>query len=140
MPICFSLTNLELGGAQVFVVRLANFLAAKNNEPVYIYDHWPEFREPDTLHNLHPLIRILSYSESSVERWLIWKTNALLRLFNPRSQFRYSINKKRMEKKLSQFGITLVNSHMSYSDFVLANAKLPPGCRLVITLHGEYEL
>src|SRR4051812_29717683 len=139
MPICFSLTNLELGGAQVFVVRLANYLADKNGEPVYIYDHWPEYRQHNTLHNLHPLVRIISYTENTAERWLVWKMNALLRFVNPRSEFRYRLNKKRLEKKLSRYHITVVNSHMSYSDFVLSETKLPPGCRLVLTLHGEYE-
>src|SRR5687768_16615832 len=97
MAICFSLTNLELGGALVFVVRLANYLAQKNKEPVYIYDHWPEFRQDNTLHNLHPLVKILSYSESRFERWFIWKLNALYCLCNSRSRFRYDLNKKRLE-------------------------------------------
>ncbi len=140
MAVCFSLTNLELGGAQVFVVRLANYLAQKNKQPVYIYDHWPEFRQENTLHNLHPLVKILSYSESRIERWFIWKLNALFLRLDPRSRFRYDLNKKRLEKLLKKYEITLVNSHMSYSDFVLSGSKLPENCKLVLTLHGEFEL
>jgi len=140
MVLCFSLTNLELGGAQVFVVRLANYLAKKNNQPVYIYDHWPEYRNKNTLHHLHPLVKILSYSESRFERWFIWKINAFFRLVKPGSQYRYFLNKKRLQKRLARYNVSLVNSHMSYSDFVLSETTLPPGCKLVITLHGEYEL
>jgi glycosyltransferase involved in cell wall biosynthesis len=140
MRICFSLTNLELGGAQVFVIRLANFLAAKHGKPVYIYDHWPELRHHHTLHYVHPLVKIISYSENPAWQWLVCKINAALRIFDRNSEFRHSLNRKGLSRQLKKYDINVLNSHMAGSDFVISGIALPPACQLVLTLHGEYEL
>lgn len=139
MTVCFSLTNLELGGAQVFVVRLANEMATQLQQPVYLYDHWPEIRNKSILTNLSPLVKVLSYSESPAERWVIWKLNAFFKVTGIQSEFRHKVNRKRFQKALLHHKVGVLNSHMSFADF--ENASLPSNLfKRVITLHGEYEL
>ena len=139
MTICFSLTNLELGGAQVFVVRLANELATQLQQPVYLYDHWPEIRNTSIISNLSPLVKVLSYSESPAERWVIWKLNAFFKVTGLQSEFRHKVNRKRFQKALRDHKVDVLNSHMSFADF--ENANLPSNLyKRVITMHGEYEL
>lgn len=138
MRICFSVTNLEPGGAQTFVIRLASKLAGSGHE-VHIYDHWPEFRRNQLVAGLSPSVELHSYCELPLLRSAIWKINALLKLTGVHKRFRHSINERRFKKMIQRHRIQVVNSHMSYSDFVCARLK-PEKCAFVPTLHGEYEL
>src|SRR5690349_11340569 len=101
MRICFSLTNLELGGAQVFVCRLANYLAA-NGHQVFIYDHWPEHRDKGMAAMISPGVTVLSYSKSSLWRNIIWKANAVLRAMHLQKEFRHSLNRRVFFRKMKQ--------------------------------------
>lgn len=140
MTICFSLTNLSLGGAQVFVVRLASWLARNTNHIIYIYDHWPEHRHRGILRGMDRRVQIISYNEHPFRRWLVWKMNAALAIMRKGAAWRYRLNRRRFEKFLGEAMVDVVNSHMSYSDFVVSEVTLPPGCRFIPTFHGEYEL
>src|SRR5690349_20706401 len=138
MNICFSVGNLELGGAQMFVTRLSSLLAKNAEHRVFIYDHQPELRNRHLARTIGEEVTLSSYSENKMFRWLTWKINGLLQKLSLRKDFRYTLNKKRFGKFLQHCKIDIVNSHASYSDFVCASAQFPDQCQLVITLHGEY--
>ncbi len=74
MRVLFVLTNLQIGGAQIFVLRLARQLKKQFGINVYIYDAQPDYRE--ILDNGD--IKIYSFSENSLMRKFIWKINGLL--------------------------------------------------------------
>jgi hypothetical protein len=46
MRILFSVTNLDLGGAQMFVMRLAEELVDQGHE-VFVFKHQPEWSNND---------------------------------------------------------------------------------------------
>lgn len=140
MNICFSLTHLELGGAQLFVSRLAGELAKDPENSIYIYDHWPESRNKQIIKNISPRVTIESYTNSDATMWITWKINGLLKILNFKNSYRYLLNKKKFARFLTKHKIDIVNSHMSYSDFICSEINLPRECKLIITLHGEYEL
>jgi glycosyltransferase involved in cell wall biosynthesis len=140
MNICFSVTNLELGGAQVFVVRLASWIASNTPHRVFIYDHWPEKRNASILSRAGAKVSVVSYSDSELARWLAWKINAFLAFIRVERTWRYKLNRRRFQRFLHAAHIDVLNSHMSYSDFVITGTDLPAGCRFILTLHGEYEM
>lgn len=139
MNVMFSLTNLELGGAQVFVTRLANEMAAGGHK-VFIYDHWPEHRNQGLFSTLSPEVTVVSYSNSNFFMWLAWKINAALKALRINSEWRHTINKRNFLRCVQQNNIEVINSHMSFSDFVVTSAALPGSCKVVLSLHGEYEM
>ncbi len=139
MNVLFSLTNLELGGAQVFATRLANELDALGHN-VFIYDHWPEHRSKGLLATIKPGVRVKSFSKNRLVLWLVWKLNAVFKTLHIHPQWRHSLNKKTFEQFVRASRIEVINSHMSFSDFVVTSAKLPPGCKVVLSLHGEFEM
>ncbi len=140
MRVLFSLTNLELGGAQMFALRLANAFATKTRQTVYVYDHHPEYFQKGMTNNLSPLVKIISYSKYRIVRFFIWKINAFILKTGSSFEFRTWINKKMFLHYLNAKKIHLVNSHMSESDFIIANLKESIRCRFVTTMHGEYEM
>ncbi len=139
MNICFSLSNLEAGGAQTFVVRLAAALSARGHK-VMIYDHQPEIRDKRLLNLPGSGARVYSYSNKTLVHYLTWKLNGLLAKLRIEKQFHEKVNKWRFQQVLRKHKIAVVNSHMSRSDFIIASCKLPAGCVFVPSLHGEYEL
>src|SRR5687767_12366456 len=102
MNICFSLSNLELGGAQVFVARLASALAADESHRIFIYDHQPELRNKQLTSTISSKVKIQSYSEHRSGRWLVWKMNALLARLGVTKGFKHWLNKKRFRSFLAK--------------------------------------
>lgn len=140
MVVCFSVTNLQLGGAQVFVTRLASELARSTGWKVLIYDHQPHLRFKPMLEQLHPGVKIISYAENKTLQWLSWKINALLKTFNKKKEFVAELNKFSFKSCVIRHQFDIINSHMSGSDFIISSVVLPGRCKIVLTLHGEYEL
>lgn len=138
MNICFSLSNLELGGAQMFVTRLARELASEGKNQVFIYDHWPETCQIKIPRNSG--VRVKSYNKFVLGRWIIWKLNALFQKLGWKEAYRKELNKKRFLKFLSKYKIEILNSHSLGSDLIISECELPDHCTYLPTLHGEYEL
>lgn len=138
MVIAFSLTNLELGGAQIFVIRMASEMAKMIDKPIYIYDHNPEYRNNNILLNIDSRVKVVSYSENKIIRFFVWKINGLLLKFNSNFQFKEWVNKRKFNHFIKQKKIEIVNSHMAVSDFIVGECKSK--FKFVVTLHGEYEL
>ncbi len=138
MKVAFSLTNLELGGAQIFVVRMASEMAKMIDRTVFIYDHNPEYRNDNILLNIDSRVKIVSYCENKIVRFFVWKINGLLLKFNTNFQFKQWLNKRKFIRFAKKNRIEIVNSHMAVSDFIVAECKNK--YKFIITLHGEYEL
>jgi glycosyltransferase involved in cell wall biosynthesis len=138
MNIAFSLTNLESGGAQVFVLRMADEMAAVLQKDIFIYIHQPEYMNLNLTANLNKRVKIVSYTRFPLESFLTWKINGFLKKLRFNFSYREWINSRRFDRFIEKNKISIVNSHMSYSDIVVARAKSK--FRFIVTLHGEYEL
>ena len=78
MKILISITNLEVGGAQLFAINYANYLSEKHE--VYIYEHRPEDRVKDFIQeHLNKRIKLISFSQSHFILKVIWKLNKLIK-------------------------------------------------------------
>lgn len=140
MNVLFSLTNLELGGAQIFALRLASAFAAHSGQTVYVYDHHPEYFQPGMTDQLPPSVKVLSYSRFAFVRFLTWKLHALIRRLGFSFGFRDWLNQRMFLRCLRTRNITIINSHMSESDYIIARLIGQTSCKLVTTMHGEYEM
>jgi glycosyltransferase involved in cell wall biosynthesis len=140
MNILFTVTNLEIGGAQMFVLRLASAFADRLEKDVYIYDHNPEYRQSGILNELSPRVKILSYTKYKIMIFLTWKTNALLLRIGFKSSFRKWMNRKVFRRALKKYKINIVNSHMGSSDLISAEEIEDKSIMFIPSTHGEYEL
>lgn len=140
MRVLFSLTNLELGGAQIFALRLANAFAEKTKQTVYVYHHQPEYFQEGMTDHLFSSVKVVSYSRYAFMRFIIWKLNALILKTGSTFEFRSWVNKKMFLHYLKRKRIDVINSHMSESDFIIANLIDSVNCKFVTTMHGEYEM
>lgn len=137
MNILFIIPKLEFGGAQTFLVRLANALSSEHN--ISIYEVYPN--SDDSLSNkLHKNINQ-------------YKSIANILISKKRSQNLISKLIKRFESSkifnalvflhiryiLARRNIDIVNSHMYLADIFSINV-LPKTTPIISTMHGCYNL
>lgn len=101
--------ELELGGAQLFAIRLANFL--EKTYRVYIYCVRPQCTTPAVIGLVSEGVELLDSSGSAEE----------LRAY------------------ILSLGIDVVNSHFWWSDKLVHEALAGLSTPWIITLHGSYE-
>jgi len=140
MNILFTVTNLEIGGAQMFVLRLASAIAEQIKKDVYIYDHNPEYRQNGILNEISPRVKILSYTKNKYLVFLTWKINALFLRVGFKSSFRQWVNRKVFRKAIKKYKINIVNSHMGDSDLISAEELDDKSVIFIPSTHGEYEM
>lgn len=139
MRILFSTTNLDLGGAQMFIMRLAEELNDKGHE-VFVYNHQPEWSNKDFLLSFSKNIRIISYSDNKFILSLTWKLNGFFSRINKKFAFRNWINERKYKRTLLKYNFDIINSQMYTADSLNAKIATVLGIPFVITTHGEYEL
>lgn len=139
MRILFSTTNLDLGGAQMFIMRLAEELIEKGHE-VYVYNHQPEWSNKDFLSSFSKKIKIISYSDNKSILFLTWKINGLINRIYKKFVFRNLINDRKYKRTLLKYNFDIINSQMYTSDKINAKIAFALHVPFVITTHGEYEL
>ena len=140
MNILFTVTNLEIGGAQMFVLRLASAMADRLDKDVYIYDHNPEYRQSGILKEISPRVRILSFTKKKYIIFCTWKINALLLRTGIMSSFRKWVNSKAFNRVIKKYKIDIVNSHMGDSDLISAEELKNKSVMFISSMHGEYEM
>lgn len=135
MRVLFVLTNLQIGGAQVFALRLAQQLKKQFGIDALIYDAQPDYREI-----FDDDIQIFSFSKNHLIRKITWKINGFLTRIGFKN-FQYQYNVFQLKKIIKKYGIQIINSHMSFADNIVFDAiKDNRNVRWIITTHGEYEL
>ena len=139
MRILFSTTNLDLGGAQMFIMRLAEELNDKGHE-VFVYNHQPEWSNKDFLSSFSKKIIIINYSDNRFLLSLTWKLNGFFSRINKRFSFRNWINERKYKRTLLRYNFDIINSQMYMADSLNAKIATVLGIPFVITTHGEYEL
>ena len=139
MRILFTTTNLDLGGAQMFIMRLAEELYDNGHE-VFVYNHQPEWSNREFLSSFSKKIKIISYTDNSFLLSLTWKLNGFLSRLNKNYTFRNWINDRKFKKTLLKYNFDIINSQMYTADRLNAKIAAPLKVPFVITTHGEYEL
>jgi L-malate glycosyltransferase len=139
LKILFSITNLELGGAQKFVLNLAAALSEKHD--VTIYDHRPEDCNIDFInHECSSRVKIIAYAKGKLKLKLIWKLNKIFAQFGLIKNFRDKLNNKKFANTLKKNKFDIVHSHLSLADILTATALQGSNITHVTTLHGCYDI
>ncbi len=139
MRILLSTTNLDLGGAQMFIMRLAEEFNEQGHE-VFVYNHQPEWSNKDFLSSFSKKVKILGYSDNPKIISLTWKLSGFLNKFNKKFVFRNWVNELKYKKALQKYQFDIISSQMYTSDKVNARVAKRIHVPFVITTHGEYEL
>ena len=141
MRILLSLTNLEIGGAQLFVVYLANEFIRRQHE-VVLYIHQPDYIDSSLLSLLDKKVIIVSFCNAPRLRKILWHLNGITqKLFS--LYFIEKLNMWVFKNTIHTFRPDIINSQMSYSDWVIARCvknNKKRNYKFIITSHGEYEL
>ncbi|NLR92506.1 glycosyltransferase family 4 protein [Flammeovirga agarivorans] len=142
MNILLSITNLHLGGAQMYALRLAESLSKELGTKVYVYDHNPEAVNKGLLDTYKDRVSINTFSYNPVVLFFIWKINAIILKFGFKFRFRDFINEFYFKRFIKINNINIINSHMYASDKIVSFCKLKTDLnfKFIITMHGEYEL
>lgn len=137
MKILLTVNSLEIGGAQTFLIRLANELVRRKQQ-VYIFDHVPERSQAALIELLSPEVKVYSTQLPNFLEFLVWKCNALMKRINPQSEFRDWFRKKIYQWRIRLLNPDLINSHSFEADWL--SSQYIGQQAFVISMHGEYEL
>lgn len=132
------MTNLDLGGAQMFVMRLAEELLNRGHE-VFVFNHQPEWSNKEFQKSFSKKLKIISYADN-FPPYFIWKLNGLIHRFNTEYNFRNRLDERKYRQTLARYKFDIVHSQMFTSDRLIARVTVESGIPFVITTHGEYEL
>ncbi|MBD2343415.1 glycosyltransferase family 4 protein [Anabaena subtropica] len=137
MNILISVSDLSIGGAQIFAVRLA--IALSQNHSVYIYNH-----ELFQKHNTSRLLQELPHNIKTIYlpsrlNWLAIKADALLLRFKINAQIRRIIRFLYFRAIIHFYNINIINSHLYPSDQFVVNALKSYKIPIIMTDHGEYR-
>lgn len=138
MKILFSITNLEIGGAQKFVLNLAASFA-KNNV-VYIFDHRPEDRNHTLAKEYQSKnVKIISFTSNPLLLKVIWKINKTLKQLGFKINFRDWLNIKYYKYIINSVGFDIIHSHLALSDITVCSHLPAKKTPILITMHGDYD-
>ena len=149
MNILLVIPSLAIGGAEVFVIRLANSLSKKNN--VYLFDMYPQSRSPLMLSRIEKQVTLLNFeSKLNIFEKIYWKFNYIIaeifpslesNILNNRSRYKINGVALFIEKVIQKYNIDVVNSHLSYADLAayFYFKKQISKSKFVISTHGCYN-
>lgn len=139
MNILLLTETLHPGGAETFVVRLANALQARGHR-VFLFVVHPGRTQQEIAASLHPSVRILNFQQKAAR--LRQKFDGLLcRLGIDFSLLQRDVSKA-LAAAIREHKISVVHSHLFKPDYYVAclNRKQLPPFRHVATHHGDYLL
>jgi glycosyltransferase involved in cell wall biosynthesis len=143
--ILFIINCLSLGGAEIFILRLSQFLSSDFN--IYILTVFEDKNDSDFLNAFITKtggIQIKKFAGLSLwEDWLYWKLNAIGRFFcikNVYSKLALFHEREYYRKTIKKNNIKIMNSHLSAADH-FALIKIRSSCKTpwVITMHSSYN-
>ena len=129
--------TLETGGAETFVIRLANALAERHQVIVAVL-HGDRI-QPQLAEQLDRRVRLERLCLPA-ERWL-WRFDRLLRHAHIDAAVIHSLQRRWLRRLITREQPDVVHSHLLKADRLVAEirsaAPRPP--RHVVTLHGDYR-
>ncbi len=138
MTILLVIENLKIGGAQIAVLRLASALGKNHN--VLVYDCFPDVRDNQLVTTYEGNYSVCSVSEFAPVRWMLWKLNALFKLFGVQNFFQKA-NDRRLRAVINNNSVEVVHSHMINADLSVGRVLATTNGKVawLVTLHGCYE-
>jgi glycosyltransferase involved in cell wall biosynthesis len=129
--------TLETGGAETFVIRLANALALRHQVIVAVM-HGDRI-QPQLAEQLDGRVR-LERLRLPGERWL-WRFDRLLRQAHVDAAIIRSLQRRWLRHLIAQEQPNVVHSHLLKADRLAAETKSAAtrAPRHVVTLHGDYR-
>jgi L-malate glycosyltransferase len=140
MKILFSIASLGVGGAQTFLIRLANSLTKEHD--IYIYDVIPEKSDYDIIKRLDPSIKVYSNPDlfKKIDHNFPHFFKGLFKKIIKKFNLNFRFQKKYFLKIIRKNDIQIINSHLYKSDRFLISffneIKIP----IVSSHHGCYNL
>jgi glycosyltransferase involved in cell wall biosynthesis len=141
--ILFIINDFNIGGAEVFVLRLGKSLSEKYS--IFVLDLYPNKT------NLAIKKMYLDSGFNIIDRQpeipiyidkILWKLNALGEIFYKRGLYSYlkkSIQKQILFRCIKQNNIKIIHSHFYSSDHFSVDYLKLKNIKRVITLHGDYN-
>jgi glycosyltransferase involved in cell wall biosynthesis len=142
----FVMNDLRPGGAEMFVIRLAQFMQQKFD--IYIYSCFPENDNVDFIGQFKAAVPFTSipHPNETLPAWretTYWKLNAIATLLGYQGLYvklRAKDRKRHFDRELKVRNIRVINSSSSHSDgfavnFLKQAFKIP----VVISVHSAYN-
>ena len=128
--------TLEPGGAETFVVRLANALAAEHEVTLAVMHG--ERIHPDVAANLSEHVRLVSLQLPA--KWLLWKLNSALRRAGIDWSPIRALQHRWLRRLVGEHRPDIIHSHLIHADRLASELRgegqdTP---RHVMTVHGDY--
>lgn len=139
MKILLTVEDLRTGGAQTFVLRLAQALHAAGHT-VYLYSHYAHHTNEDLVRQLAPDVPVIAFGTNELADTALRKADGLRRRLGLASSWRESKLIAHLRRTIEQLQPDVVNTHTIKADYAAAKALQGLSIPLVITMHGCYEL
>jgi len=140
MKILLIIEDLRTGGAQTFILRLAQALHNAGHT-VTLYSHYAHHTNEGLVQQLAPNVPVVAFGSGGVGADLaLRKVDGLRRRFGMTAAWRDERLVKHLRQTIQRLQPDVVNSHTIKADYIAAKALQGLNIPLVITMHGCYEL
>lgn len=139
MNILIACEDFRVGGAQVFVLRLAQALSKEHQ--VWLYSHYWNLIDYKLTERIAPDVEVLFYKLPKPFDLIIKKLDRILYHAKIDFSIREKLVAKNLSKIINQLQCDVVHSHMFKSDYIIAKALTDStvSIPIIITMHGNYE-
>jgi len=135
VKILLLIETLTAGGAETFVLRLANALSARNEVTVAVmHGGLVDQRLAD---QLRPAVRLKTL-QTPAERWW-WRADRLLRALRLDISLLRARQRRWLMRLLEEFRPDIIHSHLLKADRLMLEVASGRQVGRVTTLHGDYE-
>jgi glycosyltransferase involved in cell wall biosynthesis len=129
--------DFRVGGAQIFVLRLAQ--AFSSHHKVYLYSHYHDYIAEGMVKRLAPNIEVITCQIPYPLDWVIRKVDRLFYKLRVDFSIREQLIASHLLQIVKKHKIDVVHSNMFKSDLVVVKALQASGVPVVVTVHGDYE-
>lgn len=134
MKILISINAFAVGGAQTFVIRLANNLAKDHS--VHVYEHEP-WRSSTLVELLDDRVTFHRFTPSKIPQYIQVKADSIIKRLRIPFSIRDRLLKRHFIKTMEKIKPDIINSHVIGSDIKVVNAG--SDYPIVVSMHGCYE-
>lgn len=141
MNILFSISSLEVGGAQSFCFQLSSALADENS--VYLFDIHPLKSLNSPKPPLDPRVKVFSSSYEKMDCFLSVSIPKfgykIFKAISNKFNLRNKVDGFQLKWLIRRFDISIISSHMYLSDLYLSAILRDHPIKIISTWHGCYD-
>lgn len=139
MKILLTVEDLRTGGAQTFVLRLAQALHVAGHS-VHLYSHFAHYTNENLVRQLAPDVPVIAFGNAKLADKGLRKLDGLGRRLGIKASLRDVKLIQHLSQTIRELRPDVVNTHTIKADYVTAKALQGLSIPQVITMHGCYEL